>query len=117
MMAMMLLLWKLMQSKAKALLGVHLDSSCNLEATLATGVIVRMKAGCICCRPKAVFYSTASQLGIHKTPGIPSLADAVLPTNASKLQRRYIENLLLNPPTHDVASSIRRACSLLSGET
>lgn len=73
-----------------------------------------MTVTCI-SRPKTVFHSTASQLGIHKTGGIPSLLDAILPVTASLLQRRYLKRLLLNPPPTEVAASIRKACSLLSG--
>lgn len=30
-------------------------------------------------RPKPLYYSTASQLGFHKTRGVPGLLDALLP--------------------------------------
>ena len=66
-------------------------------------------------RPKALFHSTASQLGIHKTSGIPSLLDAILPTTMPLIQRRYMRRLLLTPPPTEVAANIRTACQLLAG--
>lgn len=67
------------------------------------------------CRPKRIFLSTASQLGIHPNLGIPSLVDAILPSDATLFQINYIKRLLLQPPPADVTASIRKACSLLSG--
>jgi hypothetical protein len=41
-------------------------------------------------RPKPVYHSTASQLGLHKTRGIPSLLDYVLPRNAPQVHARLL---------------------------
>jgi hypothetical protein len=69
-------------------------------------------------KPKPLYMSTASQLGIHKTRGVPSLLDALLPggSGAPLLTRRYMRRLLLLPPPPDVAACIHTACKLLSGE-
>ncbi len=37
------------------------------------------------CRPKPLYHSTASQMGLHKTKGIPNLLDYVLPRNAPQV--------------------------------
>ena len=37
------------------------------------------------CRPKPLYHSTASQLGLHKTRGIPNLLDFVLPRTAPQV--------------------------------
>ncbi len=36
-------------------------------------------------RPKPLYYSTASQLGFHKTRGVPGLLDALLPPTGKSL--------------------------------
>lgn len=67
-------------------------------------------------RPKPLFQSTASQLGIHPTRGIPNLLDYILPitSQTSQIPRRYMHRLILMPPPTDVANSIRMACQILS---
>ena len=40
---------------------------------------------CSRCRPKPLYHSTASQLGLHRTRGIPSLLDFVLPRTAPQV--------------------------------
>ena len=39
----------------------------------------------LACRPKPLYASTASQLGLHKTRGIPNLLDFVLPRTAPQV--------------------------------
>ena len=68
-------------------------------------------------RPKPVYKSTACQLGIHKTAGVWSLLDVLVPpAPTSLLVRRWLRRLLLLPPPTHVANSIRSACQLLSGQ-
>ena len=65
-----------------------------------------------------MYKSTACQLGIHKTPGVWSLLDTLLPpVPTSLLVRRWLRRLLLLPPPTDVANSIRTACQYLSGQS
>ncbi|BDA51431.1 probable DNA mismatch repair protein MutS at C-terminar half [Coccomyxa sp. Obi] len=66
-------------------------------------------------RPKPLYHSTASQLGLHKTKGIPNLLDFVLPRNAPQGARRWMQRLLLLPPSPEVAAALWKACSFFSG--
>ena len=66
-------------------------------------------------RPKPLFQCTASQLGIHKTRGVPSLLDALLPASAPLIVHRWLRHLLLLPPPPPVAAAICAACHLLAG--
>ncbi|EIE20036.1 hypothetical protein COCSUDRAFT_58259 [Coccomyxa subellipsoidea C-169] len=65
-------------------------------------------------RPKPLYHSTASQMGLHKTKGIPNLLDYVLPRNAPQGARRWLQRLLLLPPTPGVAAASWQACNFLS---
>ncbi|KAK9867742.1 hypothetical protein WJX84_006840, partial [Apatococcus fuscideae] len=65
-------------------------------------------------RPKPLFLSTAQQLGIHRTRGIPSLLDSLLSPEASLASRHWLKRLLLLPPPTAVAHSIARACQFLT---
>ena len=38
-------------------------------------------------RPKPLYYSTASQLGFHKTRGVPGLLDALLPPTGKLISK------------------------------
>ena len=62
-------------------------------------------------RPKPVYHSTASQLGLHKTRGIPSLLDYVLPRNAPQVPRFPLlyAQLSLPPLTLGLPSNIKTA--------
>ena len=73
---------------------------------------------------------TASQLGIHRQRGAPSLLDALLPSTYSSstttgttsrsvplASRRWLERLLLLPPPPPVAGEIRRALEVLGSPT
>ena len=94
-----------------------------------------------------VYLCTASQLGIHRQRGVPSLLDALLPSGSSSssssspssssssssssaaaaaatatapsrsvplASRRWLERLLLMPPTPRVALDVRRALEVLA---
>ncbi|CAL8466240.1 g5776 [Coccomyxa elongata] len=65
-------------------------------------------------RPKPLYHSTASQLGLHKTKSIPNLLDFVLPRNAPQGARRWMQRLLLLPPSPEVAAALWKACRFLS---
>jgi hypothetical protein len=49
-------------------------------------------------RPRPLYVSTASQIGLLDTAGIPSLVDAVLGVSAEAEVRRLMQRLLLHPP-------------------
>nr|CAE05686.2 OSJNBb0002J11.13 [Oryza sativa Japonica Group] len=58
-------------------------------------------------RPQPLYLGTATQIGVIPTEGIPSLLKIVLPPNFGGLPSLYIRDLLLNPPSFDVASSVQ----------
>ncbi|KAL5214102.1 hypothetical protein ABZP36_003254 [Zizania latifolia] len=64
-------------------------------------------------RPQPLYLGTATQIGMIPTEGIPSLLKMVLPPNFGGLPSLYIRDLLLNPPSFDVASAIQEACRLM----
>lgn len=51
-------------------------------------------------RPRPLYVSTASQIGILPTAGVPSLLMVLLPPEANYLCTTYVRNLLLHPPPH-----------------
>lgn len=51
-------------------------------------------------RPRPLYVSTASQIGILPTAGVPSLLMVLLPPEANSLCTSYVRNLLLHPPPH-----------------
>ena len=61
-------------------------------------------------RPRPLYFSTASNLGLHKTRGVPSLLDYVLPARAPLASRRWLRSLLLMPPAPATAVAIHAAC-------
>lgn len=68
-------------------------------------------------RPKPLYFSSACQLGFHRTRGVPSILDALLPpSGAPAACRKYLRRLLLLPPPPGVGAAIRTACRLLGGE-
>jgi hypothetical protein len=56
-------------------------------------------------RPKPLYFSTASQLGFHKTRGVPALLDALLPPSGKS-------HLLLCCHIPEIHTC--RACTLLN---
>ncbi|XP_072987924.1 DNA mismatch repair protein MSH1, mitochondrial isoform X1 [Typha latifolia] len=65
-------------------------------------------------RPQPLYLGTATQIGVIPTEGIPSLLKVLLPSNCVGLPQLYIRDLLLNPPTIEIASAIQEACRLMS---
>uniref|UniRef100_N1QQS7 DNA mismatch repair protein mutS n=1 Tax=Aegilops tauschii TaxID=37682 RepID=N1QQS7_AEGTA len=68
-------------------------------------------------RPQPLYLGTATQIGVIPTEGIPSLPKMLLPPNCAGLPSMYIRDLLLNPPSFDVASAIQEACRLMCSIT
>lgn len=68
-------------------------------------------------RPRPLYHSTACNLGLHKTRGVPSLLDATLPSGVPLASRRWMRNLLLLPPPPAVGLALNKACGLLAAAT
>ncbi|XP_020084562.1 DNA mismatch repair protein MSH1, mitochondrial isoform X3 [Ananas comosus] len=68
-------------------------------------------------RPQPLYLGTATQIGVIPTDGIPSLLKVLLPSSCVGLPLLYIRDLLLNPPTFEIASAIQEACRLMSSVT
>ncbi|GJN02400.1 hypothetical protein PR202_ga19746 [Eleusine coracana subsp. coracana] len=82
------------------------------EKTIFRNVTVSLEG-----RPQPLYLGTATQIGVIPTEGIPSLIKMVLPSNCGGLPSTYIRDLLLNPPSFDVASAIQEACRLMGSIT
>lgn len=79
--------------------------------------------GCVPCsivalesasRPRPLYVSTASQIGLLDTAGIPSLVDAALGPSAEVEVRRFMQRLLLHPPVPTLLSLAARLYILAS---
>eukprot|EP00271_Cylindrocystis_brebissonii_P021047 TRINITY_DN733_c0_g3_i5.p1 TRINITY_DN733_c0_g3~~TRINITY_DN733_c0_g3_i5.p1 ORF type:complete len:1701 (+),score=354.83 TRINITY_DN733_c0_g3_i5:2039-7141(+) len=72
-------------------------------------------------RPRPLYTSAASQIGILYTAGVPSLLNFLLPQErsdgATSLCRTYLRGVLLNPPPLHVALATQAACEGLSRAT
>lgn len=68
-------------------------------------------------RPRPLYYASASNLGLHKTRGVPSLIDYALPAGAPLTSRRWLRRLLLLPPPPAVGLAIHAACAALQSAT
>ncbi|XP_062184421.1 DNA mismatch repair protein MSH1, mitochondrial-like isoform X2 [Phragmites australis] len=82
------------------------------EKTIFRNVTVSLEG-----RPQPLYLGTATQIGVIPTEGIPSLLKMVLPSNCGGLPSMYIRDLLLNPPSFDVASAVQEACRLMGSIT
>ncbi|KAE9619209.1 putative GIY-YIG nuclease superfamily, P-loop containing nucleoside triphosphate hydrolase [Lupinus albus] len=68
-------------------------------------------------RPRPLTLGTATQIGVIPTEGIPSLLKVILPSNCTGLPLLYVRDLLLNPPSYEIASTIQATCKLMSSVT
>ncbi|CAN6228760.1 unnamed protein product [Urochloa humidicola] len=82
------------------------------EKTVFRNVTVSLEG-----RPQPLYLGTATQIGVIPTEGIPSLLKMVLPSNCGGLPSMYIRDLLLNPPSFDVAAAVQEACRLMGSIT
>jgi hypothetical protein len=64
-------------------------------------------------RARPLYLSTAAQVGLIPTPGIPSLVDAIVPKGAEALVKRFLLRLLLHPPPHRVSCALDGALQSL----
>ncbi|XP_071689585.1 DNA mismatch repair protein MSH1, mitochondrial [Rutidosis leptorrhynchoides] len=65
-------------------------------------------------KPHPLHLGTASQIGVIPTEGVPLLLKILLPSNCTGLPAMYIRDLLLNPPTYAIASTIQAICKVMS---
>ncbi|XP_031398949.1 DNA mismatch repair protein MSH1, mitochondrial isoform X2 [Punica granatum] len=84
---------------------------------LDDGVAFRNVSVCTENRPHPLHLGTATQIGAIQTEGIPSLLKVLLPGNCTGLPVLYIRDLLLNPPTYEVAATIQATCRLMNNIT
>ncbi|XP_042518506.1 DNA mismatch repair protein MSH1, mitochondrial [Macadamia integrifolia] len=68
-------------------------------------------------RPRPLYLGTATQIGAVPTEGIPCLLKLLLPSSCTGLPVLYIRDLLLNPPTYVIGSTIQAICRLMSNVT
>ncbi|KAG0526548.1 hypothetical protein BDA96_06G155300 [Sorghum bicolor] len=82
------------------------------EKTVFRNVTVSLEG-----RPQPLYLGTATQIGVIPTEGIPSLLKMALPSSCGGLPSMYIRDLLLNPPSFDVAAAVQEACRLMGSIT
>ncbi|XP_057430786.1 DNA mismatch repair protein MSH1, mitochondrial isoform X2 [Lotus japonicus] len=68
-------------------------------------------------RARPLSLGTSTQIGVIPTDGIPSLLKVLLPSNCNGLPVLYVRDLLLNPPSYEIASNIQATCKLMSSVT
>ncbi|XP_043705942.1 DNA mismatch repair protein MSH1, mitochondrial isoform X1 [Telopea speciosissima] len=68
-------------------------------------------------RPRPLYLGTATQIGAIPTEGIPCLLKLLLPSSCTSLPVLYVRDLLLNPPTYVIGSTIQATCRLMSNVT
>ncbi|KAL5712066.1 DNA mismatch repair ATPase msh1 [Ranunculus cassubicifolius] len=68
-------------------------------------------------RPRPLHLGTATQIGALPTEGIPSLLKVLFPSNCTGLPVLYVRDLLLNPPSFEIASAIQATCKHMSNVT
>ncbi|KAJ8909195.1 hypothetical protein NDN08_005887 [Rhodosorus marinus] len=62
---------------------------------------------------RPLYFSTASQLGIHRTRGVPDLVGQVAGRDAPALVRQWIRKQLLLPPPPSISAQLRNASLFL----
>ena len=65
--------------------------------------------------PRPLYASTASQIGLLPTPGIPDLPRALLPQGAPAACVALLRRWLLLPPRPSVADAMQEACVEMAG--
>lgn len=68
-------------------------------------------------RIRSLTLATATQIGVIPTEGIPSLLKVIVPSNCSGLPLLFVRDLLLNPPSYEIASTIQATCKRMSSIT
>ena len=65
-------------------------------------------------RPRPLYLSTAAQIGLLHTPGVPDLPRSLLPPTASAASVQLLRRWLLLPPGAVVGDAMRSACDQLA---
>ncbi|XP_045807854.1 DNA mismatch repair protein MSH1, mitochondrial [Trifolium pratense] len=68
-------------------------------------------------RAQPLTLGTCTQIGVIPIDGIPSLLKVLLPPHCRGLPVLYVRDLLLNPPSYEIASKIQATCKLMSSVT
>lgn len=67
-------------------------------------------------QPRPLYHSTAANLGLHSSRGVPPLLDCLLPPSTPAAARAWLRGLLLFPPPPRVGAAVLAACRQLRGE-
>ncbi|CEL93038.1 unnamed protein product [Vitrella brassicaformis CCMP3155] len=65
-------------------------------------------------RPRPLYTSTVTQIGLIKTSSIPDLVLSLLPDNHAAHSNRFLRRWILSPPPYRLADSMRDLCTALS---
>jgi ribosomal protein S6E (S10) len=64
-------------------------------------------------RARPLYLSTAAQMGLVPTSGIPPLVDSLVPSGTEALVRNFFLRLLLHPPPHTASVALAAALTCL----
>jgi hypothetical protein len=64
-------------------------------------------------RARPLYLSTAAQMGLVPTSGIPPLVDSLVPSGTEALVRHFFLRLLLHPPPHTASVALAAALTCL----
>jgi len=67
-------------------------------------------------RPRALYSSTATQIGLLPNENIPDLISEILPNSKSGHSSRFFQRWLLHPPPYALADCFQSLCSALVGK-
>lgn len=64
-------------------------------------------------RPRSLYLSTASQIGLIDNPNVPALVPTLLPRAHAAHSKRFLQRWLLSPPPHAIADRMHSLCAAL----
>ncbi|CAM9461786.1 unnamed protein product, partial [Discosporangium mesarthrocarpum] len=65
-------------------------------------------------RPRPVYHSTATQIGLLPNPNVPDLVSTLLPPGYPAHSHRFLRRWLLTPPSYALADCAHQVCAELS---
>lgn len=65
-------------------------------------------------RPRPIYLSTATQIGLLPNPNVPDLISYLLVSQSSAHSQRFLRRWLLTPPPYRLAQEMQRLCYSLS---